>query len=811
MKLPRILLILFCSLIFNLNQLLAQAPANDECSGAIVITPVAFGVSCSASVSANTSGATRSLPNPSCTSVENNDDIWYSFTATSATIILRFSNVVRNETGSEGIVGASLYQGACPTTTTTLLCNNIASAGAGFLTINSLTIGTVYYLRFWSTLGGTNTVSFNFCVQEVTPVANDECTNAIGVTTMPVGSTCNSGISASTVGATLSNPTPVCGNSFNDDDIWYRFTANTGAVRINFSNARTLTSLSGNGIVGYALYEGSCPSSGTALSCQDIIGSGDGTELIGGLTPGNQYYLRFYSYATNNYIGFDFCLVDIDLPTNDECMHAINVPVSFTGFCSTPVAGNLDNSTISAGFGAPACLGLSTGEDVWFKTTVPASGSVVIQTSAVNNDINDLLMEAYSGACGTLTLITCDDDGNPDPNPSALHPRITLTGRTAGEVIYLRVLGKGVINWGPFAICAWDPSVQPAVSAGGNCVAATPVTINTAALNHYTWVPVFDGSGNIMAEIFANGNNLNLVNASLYVNSTGTVRDVNGHHYLDRNLTIQPAGTGTARVRLYFKNTEWNALQLANPSITALSALKLNKVSTGCSPLFNGTSTVITQDAVVPYGSDYYIEFSTPSFSTFYIDGLATALPLEFLSFTAQQTPAGSVLQWSVVKDASIVQYDIQQSNDGRVFTTIANVQQNNFVRESGGAWHYSFTDIQTKSATSFYRIRMTDANDKTVYSHIAKTSNAVQQVQAVKVYPNPVQKMLFVELNLPSAGAEIMLTNSSGTVIRRLTNTIIRNGIIPMNMQSLAAGIYQLRIIEKGTGSVYTVKVLRL
>ncbi len=100
------------------------------------------------------------------------------------------------------------------------------------------------------------------------------------------------------------------------------------------------------------------------------------------------------------------------------------------------------NATTSAGFGAPACVAGSSTEDVWFKTTVPASGNITIQTSAADSHIPDLVMEAYTGNCGSLSLITCDDDSNPEDLPSNLHARIVLTGRTPGEIIYLRVLGK---------------------------------------------------------------------------------------------------------------------------------------------------------------------------------------------------------------------------------------------------------------------------------------------------------------------------------------------------------------------------------
>src|SRR5690606_28462530 len=240
---------------------------------------------------------------------------------------------------------------------------------------------------------------------------------------------CNSGITATTVGSTPSDSLSACITGHADDDIWYRFTSSTSGIRINFSNALTVTAMSGNGTIGYALYNTNCPNSSEPVSCFANIGTGSGSRLVGGLVPGQEYLLRLYSYATNNYVSFDFCIVEVDLPLNDECNNAIDMPVG-EGFCTSPVAGSLVNATTSPGFGVPSCVPLSGSEDVWFKLTVPSSGNVRVQTSAVNSQTSDLVMEVWEGSCGNLSIIACDDDGNPEAFPSELHSRIDLSGRT---------------------------------------------------------------------------------------------------------------------------------------------------------------------------------------------------------------------------------------------------------------------------------------------------------------------------------------------------------------------------------------------
>ncbi|MBX2925253.1 MAG: hypothetical protein KF746_23835 [Chitinophagaceae bacterium] len=95
-------------------------------------------------------------PDPSCTTVENNDDVWYYFTAQTSSVIIRFSNIINDATGGRGIAGVALYQGACPSAATGIYCNNLHANGDGHQVINGLTIGETYYVRIWSTLGGIN-------------------------------------------------------------------------------------------------------------------------------------------------------------------------------------------------------------------------------------------------------------------------------------------------------------------------------------------------------------------------------------------------------------------------------------------------------------------------------------------------------------------------------------------------------------------------------------------------------------------------------------------------------------------------------
>ena len=98
----------------------AQAPSNDECAGAILISTIPYNDLTTDYTSANTNSATRSTPDPSCiTSSDNNDDIWYKFVAVTQTELLRVHSAVAGSIYKS--FGYALYDGCGGTE---LVCNN---------------------------------------------------------------------------------------------------------------------------------------------------------------------------------------------------------------------------------------------------------------------------------------------------------------------------------------------------------------------------------------------------------------------------------------------------------------------------------------------------------------------------------------------------------------------------------------------------------------------------------------------------------------------------------------------------------------
>ncbi|MBU2940931.1 T9SS sorting signal type C domain-containing protein [Lacinutrix sp. C3R15] len=136
-------------------------------------------------------------------------------------------------------------------------------------------------------------------------------------------------------------------------------------------------------------------------------------------------------------------------PTNDDCSGAIDLTPS-SGTCTYTTYSN-ENATDSSSETAPGCANYQGG-DVWFSVVVPATGEITIDTNDIG--FSDSGMALYSGSCGSLTLIECNDDGSINGAMSS----ITRNDLTPGTTVYIRVWEYAGNDSGDFGICVTTPT-----------------------------------------------------------------------------------------------------------------------------------------------------------------------------------------------------------------------------------------------------------------------------------------------------------------------------------------------------------------
>ena len=149
-------------------------PANDECAGAIELTP---SPTC-APVTGTVLGATQSGPASSCGGFPN-DDVWYQFTATATDHTVS----VTTPSGFDAVVD---IRGACGGAI--ISCVDVVSGNSvENLNATGLTIGETYYVRLYH-FGGNlaPTPTFSICVLGPEPVTCDANAGTLTSDGLPV-------------------------------------------------------------------------------------------------------------------------------------------------------------------------------------------------------------------------------------------------------------------------------------------------------------------------------------------------------------------------------------------------------------------------------------------------------------------------------------------------------------------------------------------------------------------------------------------------------------------------------------------------
>lgn len=265
-------------------------PANDDCTGAVSLT-VNPGLACVDSETGSVASATASSQDATACGGTENDDVWYSFVATSTDHVVALSNIF----GSTTDLYHSVWEGACPTLN--LVAGTCSDGDAQNLT--GLTIGNTYYVRVnsWSSASGATT-TFDICITTPEPPPpcdgslpepDDACANATSINTFD--GYCGTSLASYTVDANGA----FCGSL--DNNSWLQFVASETTVQITWWITGGASCISG---VQFEAYSGTCGSlTAITSSCINPTGSAgsNGTFSFSGLTIGNTYYIMIDGYA----------------------------------------------------------------------------------------------------------------------------------------------------------------------------------------------------------------------------------------------------------------------------------------------------------------------------------------------------------------------------------------------------------------------------------------------------------------------------------------------------------------------------------
>ena len=313
-------------------------------------------------------------------------------------------------------------------------------------------------------------------------------------------------------------------------------------------------------------------------------------------------------------------------------------------------------------------------------------------------------------------------------------------------------------------------------------------------------------SNQVIASVRDNCLTLGTITPSVYTDANASL---NGGKYTMRrhyviNVASNPAGS--KRVRLYYTNADFADLQAVVPSLTSAGQLVVTKYDgpnvDGVYNPVGGTLTFIPA-AQITTGTAFgqnYLEFDVTAFSEFWIHTGNAALPLNFLSFTAQNCNKNSVcLNWKTANEQNVSHFEIERSADGIVFKNVGTKEANNQSANS----YASVDDISAlqNSRQIFYRIKQIDADGKFSYSsvQIIKASDK----NLITVFPNPAINTITVSgvNNI----RQMKLYDIGGRVLSEW-----KTSVQEINVGNLQKGTYILKV-ELNNGDILQEKIIKI
>ena len=362
------------------------------------------------------------------------------------------------------------------------------------------------------------------------------------------------------------------------------------------------------------------------------------------------------------------------------------------------------------------------------------------------------------------------------------------------------------------------PTSIPLGTGASNAVTSLTKTLINSD-NNNIWVPITDSNGDIIAEIDANGNNLDTITSSIYISSTIRTTAA-GNPYLNRSITItpknQPAAGTPVNVRFYLKFAELVSLMGAPGSnVTGINDVNIFKNNDANSAVMTNAPILVVPTTRANFSSDYVITASIDAFSSFYFAAAnLSVLPLDLLSFTGRLQNDNSVLlNWKTENEVNTSHFVIERSADGIRYSGIGNVTANG-RNNTGGSFNYAFTDndaVNQSSQRLYYRLKMVDIDGTFKYSNIVSVSIPFITGK-LAISPNPVFNEVKVSIASPDNGrVQWKLMDNVGRIVRKGTEQVKKgNGNnFTINMSRLSAGTYYLSV--KGAGNDQDVKLQKL
>ena len=180
-------------------------------------------------------------------------------------------------------------------------------------------------------------------------------------------------------------------------------------------------------------------------------------------------------------------------------------------------------------------------------------------------------------------------------------------------------------------------------------------------------------------------------------------------------------------------------------------------------------------------------------------------LPVKLLSFSAQMNGKNIDLSWITASELNNTGFEIQRSNDGRVFENIRFIPAGNKTSTRN---RYTYADQDPFAIGGnnilYYRLKQMDADGSFSYSNIASVSQRASNTLKASSYPNPFHDHLSLKMAIPANTlVNIHITDIYGkSVYNQELISDQSSGLSLNSLSILENGLYYITVYVNGTST---------
>lgn len=296
----------------------------------------------------------------------------------------------------------------------------------------------------------------------------------------------------------------------------------------------------------------------------------------------------------------------------------------------------------------------------------------------------------------------------------------------------------------------------------------------------------------------------NLSNPSVTaVTSPGTNEIFIGPPFYDApeiKITGEIAGDGVASINIVLNATNFG--ETITTTDTKLGTVCFDALDLGA-PIKLDWITSSTFRSVI-FLDDQLTQLTNPGTITNWNGG--AAFPVEWLDFTAEQTGADAVLDWTTASEINNNEFQIERSVDGQTFQLIGTregkgnttgISQYNYVDRGAGALGFR---------SLYYRLRQVDYDGSFEYSNTVELGITTDRSLSIVGYPNPFNNELTVRFSsIVKQDLQIEVISALGQSVYAKTTKDVE-GDLKLDVSNWAEGVYYLSIVGGTNREVYKI-----